>query len=299
MVARALGATDRWPEALAAARSASALSGGEHFESAYAQAEVLFGAGENAEAERMLRRWLVPGVSPGHRRVAAEVLAPLLALKGRAREAREVFLAVATAEAGHQYEYWDAEMLAYLALTGADTAAARLSLETRRPPSPGEDLRADHKAWFAAWLGMEEQAAARAQVLKPGSISERQYVAVRALRDGRLTDAADILADIARRSPDVEPQFLLGLALSRAGRHAEALQAFEAVCARHPVLARAAVHVFRPWADLLAAESLARLGRRDEARARVRAWLGGWSDADPGLPLLAQARDLERRLAGN
>ena len=59
------------------------VSGGEHFESAYAQAEVLFGAGERAEAERRLRRWLVPDVSPGTRRVAAEVLAPLLALQGQ------------------------------------------------------------------------------------------------------------------------------------------------------------------------------------------------------------------------
>ena len=113
MVARALGASDRWPEALAAARSAIAISRGEHFESSYAQAEVVFGAGEHAEAERSLRRWLTPAASPGQRRVAAEVLAPLLALQGRAREGREVFLAVAPVEAGHQYEAWDATMLAY------------------------------------------------------------------------------------------------------------------------------------------------------------------------------------------
>ncbi len=297
MVARAYGASDRWPEAIAAARNATSLSGGEHFESAYAHAEVLFGSGDRSEAERSLRRWLGPGASPGHRRVAAEVLAPQLALQGRAREAREVFLAVTPVDAGHQYEAWDAEMLANLALTGANPAAARRSLETRRLPPAGEDLIADQMAWLVAWLGLEDQAATRAQLLTPGSISERQYAAVHALRQGRNTDAAEILADIARRSPDVEPQFLLGLALSGAGRPAEALQAFEAVCARHPIFARASVYVFRPWADLLAAESLARLGRREEARARVRAWLASWSDADPGLPLLAQARDLEGRLA--
>ncbi len=298
MVARALGASDRWPEALAAGRSATAVSGGEHFESAYAHAEVLFGSGDRDEAERSLRRWLSPRSSPGHRRVAAEVLAPLLALQGRAREGREVFLALAPPEAGSQYEAWDAQLLAYLALTGANPAAARRSLENRRHPPPGEDLRADRDAWLFAWMGVDVEAAARARVLTPGSLSERQYAAVRALRDGRHADAADILTDVARRSPDVEPQFLLGLALSAAGRHAEALQAFEAVCARHPIFARASVYVFRPWADLLAAESLADLGRRDEARARVRAWMQGWSGADPGLPLLARARDLERRLSG-
>ncbi|MBS1111704.1 MAG: serine/threonine protein kinase, partial [Anaeromyxobacteraceae bacterium] len=79
MVARALGATDRWPEALTAARSAIAISRGEHFESSYAQAEVVFGAGDHAEAERSLRTWLSPTAGPGQRRVAAEVLAPLLA----------------------------------------------------------------------------------------------------------------------------------------------------------------------------------------------------------------------------
>jgi len=296
MVARALGASDRWSEALAAARSAIAISRGEHFESSYAQAEVIFGAGEHAEAEKSLRRWLTPDASPGQRRVAAEVLAPLLALHGRAREAREVFLAVAPVEAGHQYEAWDATMLAYLALTGGNTAAARRSLETRQGPSPGEDPRADREAWLVAWLGMDDQAAVRAQQLTPGSLSERQYAAIQALRSGRHADAAEILDDLARRSPDIEPQFLLGLALTGAGRHAEALQAFEAVQARHPIFARAAVYVFRPWADLLAAESLARLERRDEARARVTGWLATWRGADPDLPLLAQASALKRRL---
>jgi hypothetical protein len=57
------------------------------------------------------------------------------------------------------------------------------------------------------------------------------------------------------------------------------------------------VYVFRPWADVLAAESLVHLGRRDEARARVKEWLAAWSGADPGLPLLAHVRGLERRLA--
>jgi len=296
MVARALGATDRWPEALTAARSAIAISRGEHFESSYAQAEVVFGAGDHAEAERSLRTWLSPTAGPGQRRVAAEVLAPLLALQGRAREGREVFLAVASVEAGHQYEAWDATMLATLALTGGDMAASRLSLETRQAPPPGEDLKADRDAWLVAWLGMDDQAAIRAQQLTPGSLSERQYAAVQALRSGRHADAAEILDDLARRTPDVEPQFLLGLALTGAGRHAEALQAFEAVCARHTIFARAAVYVFRPWADLLAAESLARLERREEARARVTAWLDTWRGADPDLPLLAQARALKRRL---
>jgi tetratricopeptide (TPR) repeat protein len=236
-------------------------------------------------------------VNPGHRRVAAEVLAPHLALQGRAREGRALFLTVAPGRAGHPYEAWDSYLLAYLALAGANTVEARRSLETRPPPPPGEDLTADRKAWLFAWLGMDDRAEPRARVLAPGSLSERKFAAVQALRQGRHSEASEILADIARRSPEAEPQFLLGLALSGAGRHAEALQAFEAVCALHLIFAPAPVFVLRPWADLLAAESLVRLGRHEEARSRVTAWLEDWKGADPGLPLLAQARELERSLA--
>ena len=65
----------------------------------------------------------------------------------------------------------------------------------------------------------------------------------------------------------------------------------------HLVYVPPAVYVFQPWADVLAAEELARLGRRDEARTRVAAFLESWSGADPDLPLLARARGLEQRLS--
>jgi tetratricopeptide (TPR) repeat protein len=122
-------------------------------------------------------------------------------------------------------------------------------------------------------------------------------VAARAIREGRHEEAAEILTDVARRSPDVEPQFLLGLALSGAGRHAEALQAFESVRARHLIYQQAALYVFRPWAEVLSAEALDRLERHAEARARVAAFLEDWKAADPDLPLLAQARAMNQRMA--
>jgi hypothetical protein len=100
MVARALAAAERWPEAQVAAQNAASLAGGEHFESSYAHAEVLFAAGEREKAERSLRRWLEPSVAPGPRRVAAEVLAPLLAYQGRAREARETLRSATSVNAG-------------------------------------------------------------------------------------------------------------------------------------------------------------------------------------------------------
>jgi tetratricopeptide (TPR) repeat protein len=176
---------------------------------------------------------------------------------------------------------------------------ARESLEVHPLPPPGKDLNADRKAWLLAWVGRVEEARARAQFLAPGSLSERQFAAVQALRERHHEEAIEILGDLSRRTPAVEPQFLLGVALADAGRHAEAVQAFEVLCSLHAVYAPAPLYVFQPWASVLAAESLFRLGRHDEARARLTVLLTAWSGADPDLPLLAQARGLERRLSRN
>jgi tetratricopeptide (TPR) repeat protein len=296
MVARALAAAERWPEAQVAAQNAASLAGGEHFESSYAHAEVLFAAGEREKAERSLRRWLEPSVAPGPRRVAAEVLAPLLAYQGRAREARETLQSATSVNAGQQYDAWDANAMALLSLAGADLRAATRFLAGGSVPPPGRDLQADQRAWLFAWLGDAEQAGLRAQGLAPGSLSERMYAAVKALQAGAHAEAIGILENVARRTSGVEPQFLLGLALARAGRHAEAFQSFDVVTGLHPVYAPVALYVFQPWAEVLAAEELAHLGRASEARARIAAWLDRWSEADPGLPLVEQARRLERGL---
>ncbi|MGA8892158.1 MAG: serine/threonine protein kinase, partial [Anaeromyxobacteraceae bacterium] len=233
---------------------------------------------------------------PGPRRVAAEVLAPLLAYQGRAREARKVFQAAATLNAGQQYDAWDANAMSLLSLAGADQRAARRFLAEGTMPLPGTDLLADQRAWLVAWLGDAEQARLRAQGLAPGSLSERLYAAVKALESGLHAEAIGILIDVSRRSSAVEPQFLLGWALARAGRHAEAYQAFDAVAGLHPVYAPIALYVFQPWAEVLAAEELVHLGRGAEARARLARWLARWSEADPGLPLVEQARRIERTL---
>jgi tetratricopeptide (TPR) repeat protein len=296
MVARALGAVGRWPDAVSAVRNAASVSGGHHFESSSAQAELLFGAGRHAEAEAELRQWLRPEAEAGQRRVAAEILSTLLAAQGRGREARKVFAAVAGAGAGQQYDTWDTIQMAHLALAGGNVEGARRVLKERGLPEPGKDLEADRKAWFVTWLGELEEGKARAQALPPGSLSERQHAGALALAEGRHAEAADLLAEVTRRTPAVEPGFLLGLALLGAGRDAEALQAFETVRSLHLIYAPATLASIQPWADVLAAESLARLGRRDEAKARVSAWLAAWKGADPGLPLVVQARNLERRL---
>lgn len=297
MVARALAAANRWSEAVAAARNAAAVSNGQHFESSSAYAELLFGAGRHGEAEQELRQWLGRGSAPGQRRVAAEILSMLLAAEGRGREAQEVFAAVAGTSAGQQYDVWDTIQMAHLALAGGDREGARRQLQEHRLPPAGEDVDADRKAWFLAWLGEAEEGKVRAQQLPPGSISERLFAGAVALVERRHDEAAEILGEVARRSPGVEPPFLLGLALAGAGRDAEALQAFEAVRSMHAIYAWPPLASLQPWADVLAAEALARLGRPDEARARIKAWRDAWRDADERLPLVAQASSLDGRLA--
>lgn len=54
--------------------------------------------------------------------------------------------------------------------------------------------------------------------------------------------------------------------------------------------------MLRPRTSLIAARSLERLGRRDEARAQVDALLAIWKEADADRPELAEARALRARL---
>ena len=264
MVARALGASDRWADALVAARSAASVAGGEHFESAYAQAEVLFAAGDRAEGERSLRKWLAPDVRPGPRRVAAEVLArpagdagagtgrarglPRGGRRGRRGAVRRLRRLDARLPGPHRGR--------------SSRPPAAPSRRPIRPRHPGPNLDGDRKAWLLAWVGMDEAAAARAQALPPGSLSERQYAAVArapgAAQPGRHRDPRRPLPAL----PVGGPQFLLGLALAGEGRHAEALQAFEVVRIPPPHLrARAGL---RPPA----------LGRPARRRVARPAWDG-------------------------
>jgi eukaryotic-like serine/threonine-protein kinase len=297
MVARALAANDRWDDAVEAARNALRVSGGDHSESSYALAEVLASAGRLAEAEAELRRWLRPEFPAGVRRQAIERITVVLAEQGRVREAREIFATVAGAGAGQQYDAWDASHMAHLALAGGGMAAALAALGSWDAPSPGVDVDADRLAWLFTWVGNPAEGRARAAHLPPGSVHERRHAGALALVEGRHEEAIAILGDLARREPAVEPVFLLGLALRGAGRHAEALQAFDTVRGTHLIYTPSSQASMHPWAAVLAAEEMAQLGRAREARAILDALATTQKQADPGMPLVASATALRERTA--
>jgi tetratricopeptide (TPR) repeat protein len=297
MVARALAASGRQEAAVEAALNAMRVSGGHHFESANALAEVLASAGRLGEAEGVLRPWVGPATSPGARRQAVEMLSVVLAEQGRVREAQETFATVAGDGAGGQYDAWDAGHLAHLALATGRPAAALAVLEAWSAPSPGVDPEADRLAWLFTWLGDPGEGTSRAAFLPPGSLPERRHAGALALAEGRLDDAVAILGDAARRDPGVEPVFLLGLALHRAGRHADALKAFETVRSLHRIYTPSSQASLHGWAALLAAGEMDETGQSREARDAVEALLGTWARADPGSARVAEATVLQGRLA--
>jgi tetratricopeptide (TPR) repeat protein len=292
-LARALAFAGDGPGALAAAREAVAAGGGQHFESQYALAEILAAAGDPAAAEGELRRWTAPASAPGERRVAAEALPVLLAAQGRRQEALAALEDLAAIECGEDCAYHEGLLRVHLSLAGADRASALRALRGWRPRDP--DVAATH-AWLWAWLGDGAAGAMHARRLAPGSRWERWHAGAEALRLGRAEEAAEILGEVARQDPSVEPLFLLGQAQSAAGRHAEAQRSFDLASRIHPMYAPPWQASLQPWSRYLAAAAAERLGRPDDARARLDRLLSTWREADLDLPLLADARTLRARV---
>ncbi len=149
-----------------------------------------------------------------------------------------------------------------------------------------------------AYRGNLETSAEVGRTLVPGSPYDRLYRAVVDWRRGDASGAADRIAELMRQSPWVmRGAWLQAEALFEAGRYAEAVTAlgrFQTVYDEREGL------VYRSWAYpkslYLLARSYEELGRRDEARAEIGKLLAMWKDADPDLPLLAEARALRARL---
>ncbi|HET8732933.1 MAG TPA: CsgG/HfaB family protein, partial [Anaeromyxobacteraceae bacterium] len=152
-----------------------------------------------------------------------------------------------------------------------------------------------------AYLGDARHAAALFASLDPTAPRRRLAEAVIRWRGGDPAGALPELAALHRQSagsanpPSIPAAFLYGELLAEQGDDAAALKAL-----------RKFQSLFHPWPDHLAwtiprsrvlvARSLDRLGRRDEAHREIEAFLASWKDADPGEPLLAEARALHARL---
>jgi serine/threonine protein kinase/tetratricopeptide (TPR) repeat protein len=149
-----------------------------------------------------------------------------------------------------------------------------------------------------AYLGDLETSAEAGRTLVPGSPYDRLYRAVVDWRRGDASGAADRIAELMRQSPWVRyGAWFQAEALFEAGRYAEAVTALgrfqRTVYEPEGMMYRSGAY---PKSLYLLARSYEELGRREEARAEIRKLLAMWKDADPDLPLLAEARALRTRL---
>lgn len=150
---------------------------------------------------------------------------------------------------------------------------------------------------YAGDLVRAEEVARR---LAPGSPRERTYRAVVLWKRGERQAALDLLDRLGRETPwtplpaVLRASLLQGEILSELGRDGEAIRSLSRYGAMFdPGLERVLSY---PRSLFLLARSHERLGHRDEARAALDELLGLWRDADPDLPLLADARALRRRI---
>jgi tetratricopeptide (TPR) repeat protein len=137
-----------------------------------------------------------------------------------------------------------------------------------------------------------------ATALPKGSVAAQQVEAVATWKRGDAGSAAAALTLLEQHDPwpddGLAPAYLLAELNDAAGRPDEVTAAVERF---HRMWPRT---IWRGWAWsrslLLAARAEERLGRREEALATVERLLAVLRRADPGLPLLADARALRERL---
>jgi tetratricopeptide (TPR) repeat protein len=127
---------------------------------------------------------------------------------------------------------------------------------------------------------------------------DETYRATAAWKAGRLEEALAILGDGRDANGKVNAlrTYLIGEVELARGNPAAAVAAMESFQGSEAQV-EATYCVLWPRSFLVAARSLEALGRRDEARAKVQALLDTWASADPGQPMLDEARALRARLA--
>ncbi len=183
---------------------------------------------------------------------------------------------------------------AHLAGEG-DAAAAWAEAEVALAADPRQT------AFFApelARLGDLVHARELAVHLETGSPLREAYLAMVDWKEGRPGQARARLAALETQHAllrgGVAPAFLRAEVAAEEGLDTEVVEALRRL-ERIPFQP-----YWRSWTYprslFLLARSLARLGRRDEARAEIERLLQLWRHADPGLPLLREARALRARL---
>ncbi len=275
---RALGETE---EAMRALRAAMAAGGGPN--TVQALGDLLLRASRIDEAEAEGRRLIEPGVLPRLQLAGYHLLIEARAFQGRYRDALRLLDEIPAAVRATSPGRAQVVAVAVLAVSGADPG--RLWLEAR---GVGNQLA----AFYLAYAGDLAHASELARGL---SGPDRDlYEGLAAWRRGQPETAVGRLRSATRHGANVRNLGLIILAevLSETGRDDEALDVLRA-SRTDPTLTQTLLY---PRTLLIAARSLERLGRRDEARARVDELLALWKDADSDRPELAEAQALRARL---
>jgi tetratricopeptide (TPR) repeat protein len=289
-LATAQGLAGGVEEAVAAARRALEIDGTGYSRNALAEALLL--AGRYAEVESLVRPFAAPSASALNRRTTTGSLVGALAYQGRRREALQLvdrFPEELEEKPGHRRAV-RLELLLGDGPTEANLREARALVESGGPKIH------EHLAVPLAVLGELDAAARLAKDLPP--LARREVEAVLAWKRGDRRRALSILHELAKapgydvRAPSL---FMIAKIATEEGRRDE--EVVEAVEA----LRKTAGGVWRTWgwphALLLEAKAHDRLGERGKARAAVDEVLAMWKDADPDLPMLAEARAMRGRLA--
>ncbi len=241
-------------------------------------------AGDWKGAEAELRRWIGPEALPDRRVMSWSALSFLLNAQGRVREVRAL--------AGRLREAKQSR-LATWAEAMADMQEGKLE-GARRALRAGGGAEA---ATAVAWLGDLEGAAVLARELPSGSTPSSIYRAVDVWKRGRPREAVPILRDALSRNEEGAAIRYLGEILCEGEDPVEGAALLARWLARYPSAVNLGMFIFRPRVLLQRAACLERQGLRPEARETVERFLSDWAGADPGLPLLAEARAMQARLA--
>ena len=276
--------------AMAAAQRSSELAGAER-PAGWELSRAYVQLGELETAEEVARR----GWTVGHEGMDM-VLASVLRFRGMRRASEQVL------DGARRSGSREASLHRIQLAAGDGDPARVLAMAREAGPdlAPG-DLAgplamAGHAAAAEEWLREEPVIGAYKATIPPRD-ARRIAAAVRARDAGDFTGARKILEELqAGRNRPVARQaaYVLGETCLLAGDDTCAVESLAGYSPFHWMLTTTAW----TWPKSLHMLSIAkeRLGRRDEARADAERLMDLWKDADPDLPLLAEARAACRRL---
>jgi tetratricopeptide (TPR) repeat protein len=251
------------------------------------------------EAVTAARRVAMHAEASPIREMGWDHLAVLAAIRGRPREAAAGYDVAATGRRRDPNINRRATLLA-VGRTG------------HRAPLAVAELRGGPNVLFRsgelALYGDSQGAAEAATSLVPGSPADLHYRAIRAAVERRWDEAIpalrrllDELKGVPVGNSDPRPLYrwefrlLLGEALMESGNSAEALQVLESATPAGLCGLQAAAHF--PNILVTRARTHERLGHPADALRDLDRLLALWKDAEPGLPLHAEARAMRARLA--